>query len=172
MPAAAYVSVVPRLFALEPVRALVLVGRQADGVRLAESIYLRRLRSLGLRRSDLPADALATLVGSPMLAALDRLEIEDQVLDVRAIDAIGRTVIRELSLRRTCVDLGTLVHTPVASRLEVLVLDDTAITDDGALVLVRAPTLQALRRLSLGGIALGDAARATLVERFGAVVEL
>ena len=175
MPAAAYTSVVMRLFALEPVRALILVGRQPDGARrLAESIYLRRLRSFGLRRSFLPADILARLVSSPMFGALDRLDIEHQTIDLHTVDAIGRMAVRELSLRSAGLDLAAidaLLRTPLASRVEVLVLDDNPIGNEGALSLARAPELGMVRRLSLSGLALGEAARMELVERFGAAVE-
>jgi uncharacterized protein (TIGR02996 family) len=176
MPAAAYASVVARLFALEPVRALVLVGRHPDGaLRLRESVYLRRLRSFGLRRSDLPGDALVGLVGSPMFGALERVEIEQQAIDLRTVEAIGHTGVRELSLRSAELDLvaiGALLRTPVASRLEVLVLDGNPIGNDGALLLARAPELGAMRRLSLSGLALDTTVRDQLVERFGAAVEL
>ena len=122
MPAAAYASVVTRLFALEPVRALVLIGLQPDGARrLSESIYLHRLRSFGLRRSVLPAAVLAGLLSATVLGALRELSLRSIGIDLAAIDA--------------------LLGTPIAARLEVLVLDDNPITDDGAFLLARAPEL-------------------------------
>ena len=87
MPTGAFASVVPQLFALEPVRELRLIGPSDTLVRLPSSIYLRRLRSLGLRNTHVSDDVLALLISSPMLAGLERLQIEDQDLGRLSLDA-------------------------------------------------------------------------------------
>ena len=56
MPTGSYASVVPRLFSLEPVQSLVLVGTGGALFRLADSIYLRRLRSFGVRNGTYSDD--------------------------------------------------------------------------------------------------------------------
>jgi len=167
MPAHMFASVVPPLFALEPVRELRLIGLSGHTdtlSRLPESIYLRRLRSLGLRNTVVSDDVLALLISSPMLTKLERLQIEDQTLGRLALDALGRTTIRELTLRTQELDLAVhvLARSPLAGQLEVLALDGP-IDDAAALALARAETR--LRRLSLGPIS--DTARAQLVARFG-----
>lgn len=171
MPTHAFASVVPPLFAVEPVRALLLIGNSDAIIRLPESIYLRRLRSFGIRNTHLSDDVLALIVSSPMLTGLERLQIEDQDLGRRSLDALGHTAIRELSLRMPHVDLAVhvLLRSPLAAQLEVLALDGH-LSDDAALVLARTETLGRIRRLSLRSI--GDVARTQLVARFGNTLAL
>jgi uncharacterized protein (TIGR02996 family) len=167
MPAHAFASVVPPLFALEPVRELRLIGvsGHSDTLnRLPESIYLRRLRSFGLRNTHVSDDVLALIVSSPMFTKLERLQIEDQDLGRLSLDALGRTAIRELTLRTPELDLAVhvLARSPLVAQLEVLALDGP-IGNAAAHTLAVAETQ--LRRLSVGAIS--EVAHAELAARFG-----
>ena len=97
----------------------------------------------------------------------EQLQIEDQELGRRTLDALGRTTIRELSLRGANLDLAihVLVRSPLATQLEVLVLDGE-VSDDAALVLVRTDALARVRRLSIATVS--NSVRIQLAERFGA----
>ena len=167
MPAHAFPSVVPPLFGVEPVRALRLIGHSDTLLRLPSSIYLQRLRSFGIRNLNANDDVLAHILSSPMLTGLEQLQIEDQELGRRTLDALGRTTIRELSLRGANLDLAihVLVRSPLATQLEVLVLDGE-VSDDAALVLVRTDALARVRRLSIATVS--NSVRIQLAERFGA----
>ena len=175
LPAAAFPSVVTRLFAVEPVREVVLVGWHDNRLRrLHESIYLRRLRSLALRQTHLGDDVLVPLITSPMLA-VDRLAIDGQPLGQDTLAAIGAATLRELSLCNAQLGvehLLALAAAPVAHGLEVLALDHNDIDDAGALALVRSPGLRRLRKLSAVGIGVDHTVLAQLIERFGAAFEM
>jgi uncharacterized protein (TIGR02996 family) len=173
MPTSAFPSVATQLFAVEPVREVVLVGWYGTPPRrLHESIYLRRLRSLTLRQTHLDDDALVSLLTSPMLA-VERLAIDGQPIGPRTLAALGALKLRELSLRDAHLrvdQLLALISSPVATDLEVLALDRNPFGESGAVGLVRSHTLRRLRNLSLTGVELG-AIRERLVERFGSAVE-
>ena len=162
MPSVAF-AVVPQLFSLEPVRALTLIGHSDALSRLPSSIYLRRLRSFGIRTLNVSDEFLAELIRSPMLTGLERFEIEDQDLGRRSLEALGETALRELSLRTPSLDLAVhvLLRSPLASKLEVLALDGD-LGDDAVRVLTHAE-LPRLRQISIEG----DAARPELQARFG-----
>jgi uncharacterized protein (TIGR02996 family) len=132
---------------------------------LAHSSGLPRLRSLLLAHADVPDSALVDLADSPLLAHLERLDLQgnrdcgEQGLTI-LVESANAAGLRELGLQQTGVHLGTLralARATHLNRLTHLHLDDTRIGNDGLKALALGTGLPRLHTLSLGRNNITDA---------------
>jgi uncharacterized protein (TIGR02996 family) len=128
----------------------VTAGYSFDAEPLMQSLSRARLphlRDLDLGYSVLSVPAITTLLASPVLAPVTRLDLRKCRLDTAAVEA--------------------LAGADVLTNLRVLSLDENPIGNAGALALARSPHLGQLVELHLGEITLGKRARQALLDRFG-----
>ncbi len=169
-------GVVVRMFAFEPVRTLVLRGREDTVLaRLPEIVFLRRLAMLVLEGNRIGEGGVARLVTSPNVSELRGLRIDSNMLTDRDAAAIAESpqlaALHELSLREN--KLGAAGATAIArsrhlAQLVELDLSGNAIGDVGAGSLAGSPHLRHLQRLNVTGCGIDHVG--PLIERFGAHV--
>jgi len=166
-------GVVVRMFAEEPVRTLVLRGRE-DGVlaRLPTLVALRRLAMLVLEGNRIGDAGVGNLVGSPNVSELRALRIDSNMLVDRDAAAIAESphlgALRELSLRDNKLGAAgatALARSPRLAQLVELDLSGNAIGDVGAVALAASPHLAHLERLNVTGC--GIDRPEPLIVRFG-----
>jgi uncharacterized protein (TIGR02996 family) len=136
----------PELFwKIAPVRILALAGATPAQLEiLAATSDLARLTRLELSGADLPAAAVAGMLGSPHLTRLVWLGLHRLGVD------------REL--------IGLLDQLPLVRRLLSLSLRSNDLPDDGAQRLAECPALEDLRELDLSDNEIGDAGARALAE--------
>jgi uncharacterized protein (TIGR02996 family) len=130
----------------------------SDMAALAGSVYLDRLRGLGLYRNNLGDMGLAALAHALWLAGLQVLELGQNGLSSIGVRALAATphAFRPVRLLLGDNPLGDegvaeLARSPILSRVTTLGLTACAIGAEGVAALARSPTLGCLRYLHLEG---------------------
>jgi|GEM_PF-3911253 len=155
-----------------------------DGARALLAVQAEHLRSLSVARNGFGASALESLSGAPWFGGLRTLDVTGNrfgpaaglLLGARPLEglqmahtalgddglaALCRADFRPTTLNLTGCDITdrgveTLASSPIASRLEMLVLSGNAITNRGAAALVSSPYLKMVKRLFLENNRIGD----------------
>jgi uncharacterized protein (TIGR02996 family) len=124
---------------------------------LSGSVYLGRLRGLGLYRNNLGDRGLAALSQAKWLAGLHVLELGQNGLSAQGIAALAATPhsfrpVRLLLGNNPLGDEGIaeLARSPILSRLTTLSLTGCAVGTAAGDALARCPSLGSLRYLDLG----------------------
>ncbi|HIJ67313.1 MAG TPA: redoxin family protein [Planctomycetes bacterium] len=117
---------------------------------------LGRLNALGLDDAQISDEGLGKLKGSGLLARLEFLSVNrTAVTDGGLLHLAGSDRLKELYLAGTRVSNEGLEHLARLEKLEVLVLDDTSVSDEGV---AHLKGLENLKVLHLRNTQVGDGA--------------